>query len=82
MLVSFDKIHTLIMKHVFLMTIVLILIVEGNLDFNIKLDKIRDLFKVKLYAIRSETKKEREREKKRGREREREKERERDIARL
>ena len=72
MLVSFDKIHSLIMKHVFLMTIVLILIVEGNLDFNIKLDKIRDLLKVKLYAIRSETKKEREKREreKKGRERE------------
>ena len=34
------------------------------------MNKIRDLFKVKLYAIRSETKKEREREKKRERERE------------
>ena len=44
-------------------------------------NKIRDLFKVKLYTIRSETKKksEREREKKeREKKREREKERERD----
>ena len=38
-------------------------------------NKIRDLFKVKLYAIRSETKKERERKK---REREKKKERERE----
>ena len=54
---------------------------------NIKVNnKIRDLFKVKLYKIRSETKKkskgerevrEREREKKRERKRERERERER-----
>ena len=34
-------------------------------------DKIRDLFKVKLYAISSETKKKGERENKRKRERER-----------
>ena len=33
-----------------------------------KLNKIRDLFKVKLYAIRSETKRERERERVRERE--------------
>ena len=36
------------------------------------INKIRDLFKVKLYIIRSETKREREREKKREREREKE----------
>ena len=41
-------------------------------------NKIRDLFKVKLYTIRSETKKEREKREKREREREkRERERER-----
>jgi len=34
-----------------------------------KINKIRDLFKVKLYAIRSETKRERERERERDRER-------------
>ena len=39
------------------------------------INKIRDLFKVKLYTIRSETKKQREREK---REREKKKERERE----
>ena len=39
-------------------------------------NKIRDLFKVKLYAIRSETKKKREREKKIEKKREREKKRE------
>ena len=33
-----------------------------------KLNKIRDLFKVKLHIIKSETKKEREREKKKERE--------------
>ena len=43
-------------------------------------NKIRDLFKVKLYAIRSETKKKREREKKNG-ERERKKKRKREIER-
>ena len=35
---------------------------------NNKINKIRDLFKVKLYAIRSETKRERERERVRERE--------------
>ena len=37
-------------------------------------DKIRDLFKVKLYTIRSETKREREREKKEKEKKERERE--------
>ena len=45
--------------------------VIGN---NWKINKIRDLFKVKLYIIRSETKRKREREiEKKKREREREK---------
>ena len=38
-----------------------------------KNNKIRDLFKVKLYVIRSETKKKRERERERKKKREREK---------
>ena len=41
--------------------------------YKMSTDKIRDLFKVKLYAIRSETKKKKEREKREKREREREK---------
>ena len=39
---------------------------------NIKLNKIRDLFKVKLYTIRYETKKKGEQERERVREREKE----------
>ena len=42
--------------------------------FILKHNKIRDLFKVKLYAIRSETKKKREREKKKRERKKRESE--------
>ena len=37
-------------------------------EMDIDVDKIRDLFKVKLYTIKSETKKERERERRKKRE--------------
>ena len=42
-------------------------------NITIEKNKIRDLFKVKLYTIRSETKKKREREREKKRERKREK---------
>ena len=46
---------------------------------NIIANKIRDLFKVKLYAIRSETKKKKEREKKKRERKKRERENELDF---
>ena len=45
---------------------------------NNKINKIRDLFKGKLYAIRSETKKKREREKREKKEREKKREKKRE----
>ena len=44
---------------------------EMNLGSELMSNKIRDLFKVKLYTIRSETKKNKEREREREREKER-----------